>query len=314
MLHEKRSADDETFGKRHADLRSILRIAAFDELLKPTRRQTRCHGVGAARTKLGCMTGQRTPLRLVMSADIDDERRRSGLIDEVVADRFGLPRFACRGIPTQAGTEHSLGQQLARRDMVGVPVGPVRQRNDARPGATNQFGGQRRQPVALAFRPAVFDRDSLTLPCAVDDGETIERSPASPTDFRNSGAAGFASCGALAGASGGATGSLHRPLSIRYRAIASVFTHTTSPGLRFASKYIEDVSRCATINWIISDLKRKTGRPRKAAPFRCVSRLLSRRGWCCRRRTPWCGTRSAPCAPPRRSPPCPGRRSSRGAR
>ena len=49
-----------------------------------------------------------------------------------------MPRL--RGISAQSRVEHRLGQQLARRHVVGMPIGPVRQRHDPRPRAPHELG------------------------------------------------------------------------------------------------------------------------------------------------------------------------------
>ena len=112
-----------------------LRVTALDELPEPDRRQTRGHGVGMRRLELRDVTGQRPALRLVVLADVHDERRRSHVVDEVVADRLGLPRVAIRLIPAKARTEHAFGEQMTRRHVVGMSIGPIRNGDDLRSGA-----------------------------------------------------------------------------------------------------------------------------------------------------------------------------------
>ena len=96
------------------------------ELPEPDRRQTRRHGVGLRRLELRDVTRQRAALRLVVLAHVHDERRRGHVVDEVVADRLGLPRVAFGLIAAKAGAEHAFGEQMARRDVIGMAIGPVR--------------------------------------------------------------------------------------------------------------------------------------------------------------------------------------------
>ena len=123
-------------------MRAELRVTALDELPEPDRRQTRGHGVGMRRLELRDVTGQRAALRLVVLADIHDERRRGHVVDEVVADRLGLPRVAIRLVPAKARTEHAFGEQMTCRNVVGMSIGPIRYGDDLRSGGSHETGDE----------------------------------------------------------------------------------------------------------------------------------------------------------------------------
>ena len=72
MLH------DDAFRERDTRQRAELRVAALDQLTKPVGRQTGRDRIALRRLKLTGVTRQRAPLRLVLIADVDDERLAIG--------------------------------------------------------------------------------------------------------------------------------------------------------------------------------------------------------------------------------------------
>src|SRR5688572_33146386 len=134
MRPDQRVSDNDPFSKCHARNRAELRVAAFNELPEPHRCETRGHGVRLWRLELCDVTGQRAALRFVVLADVHDERGRGHVVDEVIADRLGLPRVAIGLIPAQTCTEDAFGEQMARGNVIGMSIGPVRDGDDSRPG------------------------------------------------------------------------------------------------------------------------------------------------------------------------------------
>jgi hypothetical protein len=116
---------DEPFRKPDTRKCAELRVTALDELLKSRRREPRVDGVRVGRTELRRVTRQRPPLALVDVGDIDDERRRGRVVDEVVADARRLPRNAERRLEAaESAAECRLGQQLATCRAI-VPAIPI---------------------------------------------------------------------------------------------------------------------------------------------------------------------------------------------
>jgi hypothetical protein len=79
------------------------------------------------------MTGERLSLDLVDVADVDDERRRGRVVDEVVTDPLGPPGLFEGDDTSQPGAEDRLAQQPAGVAVVGMPILPVRDGDGARP-------------------------------------------------------------------------------------------------------------------------------------------------------------------------------------
>ena len=69
---------------------------------------------------------------VVVLAHVHDKRRRSGIIDEVVANRLGLPRLTIRIVSPETGAENGLRQQVARSHVIRMAIRPVRHGDDAR--------------------------------------------------------------------------------------------------------------------------------------------------------------------------------------
>ena len=128
-----RLAHDDALGPGHAGLRAELRVAALDQLPEQRRIQTRADGIWS-RLELAGVAVERLALPLVVVGDVDDERRRDAVVDEVVADPLGLPRLA--GAPPavrpQAAVEHRFGQHRARGRVIGMAIDPVRRGDHAR--------------------------------------------------------------------------------------------------------------------------------------------------------------------------------------
>ena len=103
------------------------------ELPEQRRVQPRVGGADR-RAGTGSRGSRAPPLALVVIGHVDDERRRRAVVDEVVADPVRLPRLALRRIAPQAGVERPLrSSTLARGDVIGMAIGPVRHGDDARP-------------------------------------------------------------------------------------------------------------------------------------------------------------------------------------
>ena len=128
-----RLAHDEALCVADADQRPELGIAALDQLREQGRRQARGGGPVAGRRELRAMTRQGLPLDLVDVADVDDERGRRRVVDEVVADPLGPPRLLGGDDASQAGAEDRLAQQAAGVAVIGMPILPVRDGDGARP-------------------------------------------------------------------------------------------------------------------------------------------------------------------------------------
>ena len=98
------------------------------------------------RPALNCVRWQSSAraLALVVLGHVDDKRRRRRVVDEVVADPLRLPRVlgAVRREPAQAAAERraSVSTSLAA-PMIRVPIGPVRQRDRARPALPDEPDG-----------------------------------------------------------------------------------------------------------------------------------------------------------------------------
>src|SRR6185436_6274100 len=92
-------------------------------------------GYGSGRRRLGelrRMAVERGPLAIVELRDVHHERRRRRIVDEVVADPVDLPGLALWLVPPQPRRETGLRQQVARGHVIGMPIHPVRRRDDAR--------------------------------------------------------------------------------------------------------------------------------------------------------------------------------------
>ena len=100
----------------------------------PARRDDRTRRSGVGRRELAGVTGERPALRLVLIAHVHDEGRRGHVVDEVVADRLGLPRLSVGRVAAEARVEDPLGSQPAGRLVVRVAIGPVRHSHHARSG------------------------------------------------------------------------------------------------------------------------------------------------------------------------------------
>ena len=101
---------DDSFCVRDADERTELRVAALNQLREARRRQTRGDGARFCRAKLTDEPTERAPLRDVVLPHIHDERGRSGIVDEVVADGLRLPRIAVGLVLSEAGAEDRFRQ------------------------------------------------------------------------------------------------------------------------------------------------------------------------------------------------------------
>src|SRR5262245_9205841 len=91
MLQQARTlhrlADDDGFGERDAGERAELGVAALDELTEGRMGETggdRAVGV-ARRRELTAVAVERVALALIVRGNVDDERRRGAVVDEVVA-------------------------------------------------------------------------------------------------------------------------------------------------------------------------------------------------------------------------------------
>ncbi len=150
-----RLADDEALGPRDARERAELRVAALDQLAELRRVQSSGHRVGAP--ELRRVARQRGPLRFIVRRDVHDERRLRAVVDEIVANPFRPPRLARRRVSPEAAVEHRLGQQVARRHVIGMAIGPVRHRDRARamlPDERDRVVHLSRVPADLAIGPA----------------------------------------------------------------------------------------------------------------------------------------------------------------
>ncbi len=133
---------DHAFGKADAGERAELRVAALDQLAEGRRRQPRRHRVRFGRRKLARIARQRLLLPLVVRRHVDDERRRRGVVDEVVADPVGAPRRVAGLVAPQAAGERRDAEHLARGAVIGMPIVPVRDGNRARTVAAQDVDGR----------------------------------------------------------------------------------------------------------------------------------------------------------------------------
>src|SRR5262245_60172844 len=132
MWTKQRLTDDESFGEVHAGEHTELRVAALDERHEMRRCQSRPYAVCAAGAELASMAGGCAALGLVIIAHVYDGRWLRGFIDEVVGRHLRFPRFALCLEPAQPCVEDGLGQHLAGGTVIGMPIGPVRQRHRPR--------------------------------------------------------------------------------------------------------------------------------------------------------------------------------------
>jgi hypothetical protein len=132
-----RLAHDEALRVAHAGQRAELGVTALDQLCEERRGETGGGGGVAGRSELGAMTGQRLLLDRVDVGDVEDERRRGGVVDEVVTDPFRPPRILARHHAAQAGAEDRLAQQAAGAAVIGMAVLPVGDGDGARPMRTH---------------------------------------------------------------------------------------------------------------------------------------------------------------------------------
>ena len=106
------------------------------------------------------MTVERPAFGVVVVRDVDHERRRDVVVDEVVADPLGLPGIEARVVPAQPAAEDRFGQELAGNHVIRVAIRPVRQRHRARSGPPDQVdrgANVIRIPPERAVRPAQVD-------------------------------------------------------------------------------------------------------------------------------------------------------------
>src|SRR5262245_32446918 len=69
-----RLADDDRFCEGDAGERAELRVAAFDQLAKGWRGQSRLNGAAGRRRELTAIAVERRPLAIVVLRNVDDER------------------------------------------------------------------------------------------------------------------------------------------------------------------------------------------------------------------------------------------------
>ena len=74
-----------------------------------------------------------------MSGHVDDERRRPGVVDEVVADPLRLPRLAIRVISPKLRVEHGVAKQGRGSLVIGMPILPIRDGDRSGTHAANQL-------------------------------------------------------------------------------------------------------------------------------------------------------------------------------
>src|SRR5262245_8850134 len=109
-----RLADHEALGVGDTGERAELRVAALDEPREDRRGQAGRGRAVAGGRELRAMARERLLLQLVHRADVDDERRRRAVVDEVVADPLGLPRLLAGLDAPEPGAEDRLAEQAAR--------------------------------------------------------------------------------------------------------------------------------------------------------------------------------------------------------
>src|SRR6185295_17268220 len=134
-----RLAHDNPLREGDAGERAELRVAAFDQLAERRRAEARADCALPRRGELAAMTVERGALAVVVRRDVDEERRRRGVVDEVVADPVGGPRAGRRLESTQAALERRQPQRLARRDVIGMAVVPVGNGDRARTMAADEI-------------------------------------------------------------------------------------------------------------------------------------------------------------------------------
>src|SRR5262249_47411057 len=86
----------------------------------------------AGRSELTAIAIERVALALIVRGDVDDERRRGAVVDEVVADPVGTPGLGVGGISPQTAPERGDAQHLAGGDVIGMAIVPVRDGDGAR--------------------------------------------------------------------------------------------------------------------------------------------------------------------------------------
>src|SRR5262245_1321739 len=117
-----RLAHDEPFRPPDAGARAELRVAALDQLPEERRIQARCYRAATRRRlELRRVTVERGTFLIVLRAHVDHEGRLGRIVDEVVTEPLGLPGLARGIVAPQAGIESRLRQDVARRNVVGMP-------------------------------------------------------------------------------------------------------------------------------------------------------------------------------------------------
>src|SRR5690606_20323894 len=131
---------DDALGERDARERAELRVAALDQLGEARRREPRFdRAVGRGR-ELRPVGRQCAALGFVMGADIDDERRRRSVVDEVVADPRRTVGLTLGIVAAKSALEHRARQRLAGGEVVRMPVLPVRHGDGPRTMVPNETG------------------------------------------------------------------------------------------------------------------------------------------------------------------------------
>ena len=156
----RRFTDDDPF--RKGDAGSAPKCAS--------RLSTSCRNVAAVnrvgdrvrvgRRKLAAVALERLTLACRMVRHVDDERRRRAVVDEVVADPVRPPRIVVGGKTAQAAAEDRGAQHVARGDVVGMAIVPVRDRDRARPMAADDVDGRPDDRAALRRYRRPASRDS----------------------------------------------------------------------------------------------------------------------------------------------------------
>ena len=99
------------------------------ELPERRRRQSRRDRALVGGRELAAVAVERLALALVVRRDVDDERRRRAVVDEVVADPVGPPRLRVGLVAAQAALERRDAQHVAGGDVIGMAIVPVRNRD-----------------------------------------------------------------------------------------------------------------------------------------------------------------------------------------
>src|SRR5215510_6012598 len=172
----------DAFGEGDAGQRPEVRITAFYQLHETDGCQSRRDRVGPGRPELADVAGERAPLRVVLIAHIDNERRCCRIVDEVVADRLGLPRFALGWIAPQSRVEHALREQMTGRRMIGMPIGPIGNGHHFRlRGSYQARDGSRVTSVAadrtIGYAQVDPPRRAKHHPCGLGLGEPLVDRP-----------------------------------------------------------------------------------------------------------------------------------------